>query len=116
MWLPQSNKKVFKTVYQPKHNFTKILKLYLHFLNTRKKNVHEYCSLSFLPSTTISQVAQWLKNQSANAGDMGSIPGLGKSPWSKKWQPTPKLLPGEFHGQRSLAGYSSWGRKGVGHN
>ena len=24
------------------------------------------------------------------------------------WQPTPVFLPGEFHGQRSLAGYSPW--------
>ena len=29
-------------------------------------------------------------------------------PWRPKWQPTPVFLPGEFHGQRSLAGYSSW--------
>ena len=28
--------------------------------------------------------------------------------WRKKWQPTPVFLPGEIHGQRSLAGYSSW--------
>ena len=27
------------------------------------------------------------------------------------WQPTPVFLPGESHGQRSLAGYSSWGHK-----
>ena len=27
------------------------------------------------------------------------------------WQPNPVLLPGEFHGQRSLAGYSPWGCK-----
>ena len=27
------------------------------------------------------------------------------------WQPTPVLLPGKFHGQRSLVGYSPWGRK-----
>ena len=26
-------------------------------------------------------------------------------------QPTPVFLPGEFHGQRSLAGYSPWGCK-----
>ena len=26
-------------------------------------------------------------------------------------QPTPVFLPGEFHGQRGLAGYSPWGRK-----
>ena len=31
--------------------------------------------------------------------------------WSRKWQPTPVFLPGKFHGQRSLAGYSPWGRK-----
>ena len=30
-------------------------------------------------------------------------------PWRRKWQPTPVFLPGEFHGKRSLAGYSPWG-------
>ena len=30
---------------------------------------------------------------------------------TRKWQPTPASLPGEFHGQRSLVGYSPWGRK-----
>ena len=34
-----------------------------------------------------------------------------KIPWRRKWQPTPVFLAGEFHGQRSLAGYSSWGHK-----
>ena len=29
----------------------------------------------------------------------------------RKWQPTPVLLPGKFHGRRSLVGYSPWGRK-----
>ena len=29
----------------------------------------------------------------------------------KEWQPTPVFLPGEFPAQRSLVGYSSWGRK-----
>ena len=28
-----------------------------------------------------------------------------------KWQPTPAFLPGKFHGRKSLAGYSPWGRK-----
>ena len=31
--------------------------------------------------------------------------------WRRKWQPTPVFLPGESHGQRSLVGYSPWGRK-----
>ena len=34
-----------------------------------------------------------------------------KIPWRSKWQPTPVLLPGKSHGQRSLVGYSPWGRK-----
>ena len=42
-------------------------------------------------------------------------PRVGKIPWRRKWQPAPVVLPGKFHGQRSLAGYSPWGRR-VGHN
>ena len=42
---------------------------------------------------------------------MGSIPGLGRFPGGGKWQPTPAFLPGESHGQRSLAGYSPCGHK-----
>ena len=38
-------------------------------------------------------------------------PWVGKTPWRRKWQPTPVVLPGKFHGQRSLEGYSSWGLK-----
>ena len=38
-------------------------------------------------------------------------PWIGKIPWKRKWQPTPVFLPGKSHGQRSLAGYSPWGRK-----
>ena len=34
-----------------------------------------------------------------------------KIPWRRKWQPTPVFLPAQSHGQRSLAGYSPWGRK-----
>ena len=40
----------------------------------------------------------------------GSIPGL-EDYLKKEWQPTPVFLPGKSHGQRSLAGYSPWGRK-----
>ena len=34
-----------------------------------------------------------------------------KIPWRREWLPTPVFLPGESHGQRSLAGYSPWGLK-----
>ena len=38
-------------------------------------------------------------------------PWVRKIPWRRKWQPTSVLLPGKFHGQRSLAGYSPWDHK-----
>ena len=38
-------------------------------------------------------------------------PWVGKIPWRRKWKPTPGLLPGKFHGRRSLVGCSPWGRK-----
>ena len=43
------------------------------------------------------------KESACNAGDPGSIPGLE--------QLTPVFLPGETHGQKSLADYSPWGHK-----
>ena len=33
-------------------------------------------------------------------------PWVRKIPWRRTWQPTPVFLPGEFHGQRSMQGYS----------
>ena len=41
---------------------------------------------------------------------MGKIPGWGRSP-RREWQHTPVQLPGQSHGQRSLAGYSPWGHR-----
>ena len=40
----------------------------------------------------------------------GFDPWVRKIPWRRKRQPTPVFLPGESRGQRSLAGYSPWGR------
>ena len=47
-----------------------------------------------------------VKTPPANAGDTGSIPGSERSPGGGHGNP---LLPGESHGQRSLAGYNPWG-------
>ena len=38
-------------------------------------------------------------------------PWVRKIPWRRGWQPTPVFLPGESHGEWSLAGYSPWGLK-----
>ena len=40
----------------------------------------------------------------------GFDPPVGKIPWRRKWQLTPVFFPGRSHGQRSLVGYSPWGR------
>ena len=65
-------------------------------------------------SITMDFIISWWisrKESACNAGDPGSIPGSGRFPWRRKWLPTPVFLPGEFHGQRSLVGYSPWGCK-----
>ena len=41
----------------------------------------------------------------------GFDPCFGKIPRRRAWQPTPVFFPGESHGQKSLVGYSPWGRK-----
>ena len=56
------------------------------------------------------------KESVRNVGDLDSIPGFGRSPGEGNGYPlqyfclenTPVFIPGEFHGQRSLAGYSPW--------
>ena len=55
-----------------------------------------------------------VKNLPANekeARDIGSIPGLGRSPGEGNGNPVQLLLPGRSHGWRSLVGYSPWGFK-----
>ena len=64
--------------------------------------------LDCLPLFWASQVAQWSKNPPGTQEmQETSVPSLGqKIPWRREWQPTPGILAGESHGQRSLVGYS----------
>ena len=55
---------------------------------------------SFYLPVCASQVVQVVKNTPANARDVGWIS------WRRQQQPTPVVLLGKFHGQRSLVGYS----------
>ena len=51
-----------------------------------------------LMNNVSSQVVLVVKNPPDNAGDIrdaGSIPGLGRFPWRRTWQPTPVFLPGK---------------------
>ena len=54
------------------------------------------------------------KNPPANSGDardVGSVPGLERSPGVGNGNPLQYFLPGKFHGQRNVVGYSPRGRK-----
>ena len=42
------------------------------------------------------------KESPCNAGDLGSIPGVGKIPWRRERLPTLVFWPGEFHGLQSM--------------
>jgi len=57
-----------------------------------------------------------VKNILANCRRCGFDSWVGKTPWRRKWQPTPVFLPGKSQRQRSLAGYSPWGHKRIGHD
>ena len=64
--------------------------------------VKYFCEIPFAIKVTF--MGSWDEDQDA----FGAFSQL---QWRRKWQPTPLFLPGESHGQRSLAGYSPWGHK-----
>ena len=81
--------------------------------STPKKHQYRWFTPSGLP--------WWLSgresahNAGDTAGNVGSILGW-EDPLEKEMATTPVFLPGESHRQRSLVGYSPWGRKRVGHD
>ena len=60
---------------------------------------------------------RWLRGRecACQCRRCGFYPWVRKTPWRRKWQPTPVFLPGKSHGQRSLAGNSPWGSHRVRH-
>ena len=63
-----------------------------------------------LPFPRASLMAQMVKN-CLQCRRPGFSSWVRKILWRREWQPTPALLPGESHGQRSLAGYSAWDKR-----
>ena len=65
------------------------------------------------PSTLRNGLSRWLSGKETTCQCRRSRfnPWVRKIIWRRKWQPTPVFLPGEFHGQRNLAGYSPGGHK-----
>ena len=71
------------------------------------------CDNSYIRRKTGFLGGSVVKNLTANGGDRRCRfdSWVGKIPWRRKWLSPPVFLPGEFHGQRSLEGYSPWGCK-----
>ena len=80
---------------------------------SKRENVCEG-TLSIVPRGPGFHGGSVVKSLPANAESSGSTPGLGRSPWRRKWQYTPLFPPGKSHGQRSFVGYSPWGLKELG--
>ena len=76
---------------------------------TRYQDLSHIIILSCRGFPGVSEV----KNLPAKAGDMGLIPGSGRSPGVGN-ATSPVFLPGKSYGQRNLVGYSSWGHKKLG--
>ena len=85
------------------HRNTYYIYIYIH------THTHTHTHTHIL-SLWASPVAQTVKNLQA-VWRHGFDPWNGKFPWRRKRQPTPVILPGKSHGQRSLVGYSPWGHK-----
>ena len=80
---------------------------------------HVYVSIWCCQSLIVAILQMWVsfpgglmvKNSSA-CRRLRFDPWLGRIPWRRKWQPTPVLLPGEFHGQEpdglQVIGSQSW--------
>ena len=73
--------------------------------NTQKNYTKKYLNgvLTHLEPDILECKVKWalgsITTNTASGGDQ-----------RRQWHPTPVLLPGEMHGQRSLVGCSQWGR------
>ena len=72
------------------------------------KDSYHHLTEPSLSITGASLLPQTVKNPPS--GELID-PGVGKTPWRREWLSTPVFWLGEFHGQRSPAGYSPWDHK-----
>ena len=101
---------LWQRVFQPRSAFgnTAVFKEYGTNTLVQKQYQKSPVLLNFRPLCVLSGslVVQTVKNL-LWCGRSGLDPWVGKIPWRREWLPTPVLLPGDFHGQTSLAG--PWG-------
>ena len=77
------------------------------------KHTHDYELSLYCVCVRASLLAQMVKNLPAMQETQ--VQSLGQEiPWRREWLPTPAFLPGESHGQRSLADNSPWAHTELG--
>ena len=78
--------------------------------NTVPTSVHIILMIFKFCSPHLKGLPWWLRQQRIylQCRRPGFGPWVGKICWRRKWQPTSVFLPGESHGQRSMAGHSRW--------
>ena len=69
-----------------------------------------YVAVEALSGTRGNADSDWHSCQCRRLERCRFHPWVREIPWRREWPPTPVFLPGESHGQRSLEGYSPWGR------
>ena len=76
------------------------------------------CAMQQHPTSYFIKPSLWLSGKEATCqGRRCALdPWVGKISWRRKWQPTPVVLPGKSHGQRSLVGCRPPGRQRVGYD
>ena len=91
------------------HQLPEFTQTHVHWVGDAIQPSHPLCPLLLLPS--IFPASGSFQMSQLFASDGQSIGQLYAYNWRRKWHPTPALLPGKSHGQRSVVGYRPWGRK-----
>ena len=95
--------------------FSKLKKIMVRRKPKKRKQKFKYVTINFI--VTYLNISLGFscgsdgKESIYNVGDLGSIPGLGRSPGEGHGDPLQYSCLENLHGQRSLAGYSPWGHK-----
>ena len=89
------------------HDYRKNHALTIHTFVSKVMSLLFNMLSMFVMASLVAQTVKCLSAMPETRFDLW----VGKMLWRRKWQPTPVLLPGKSHGQRSLVGYSPWGRK-----
>ena len=95
--------------------FSKLKKIMVKRKPKKRKQKFKYVTINFI--VTYLNISLGFscgsdgKESICNVGDLGSIPGLGRSPGEGHGDPLQYSCLENLHGQRSLAGYSPWGHK-----